>query len=76
MDPGVQSVLSSIQTIVASGGGSVDFIGLDGGKLMARYTMGRDDERPERVPDRNLVLLMMQTAIGTYTPHVKEIELL
>jgi hypothetical protein len=38
--------------------------------------MGRDDERPERVPDRNLVLLMMQTAIGTYTPPVKEIELL
>ncbi len=53
-----------------------DFIGLDGGKLTARYTMGRDDERPERVPDRNLVLLMVETAIGTYTPHVKEIELL
>lgn len=76
MDPGVQSVLGSIQTIVASGGGSVDFIGLDSGKLTVRCTTGRDDERPECVPDRNLFLLMMETAIGTYTPHVKEIELL
>ena len=76
MDPGVQSVLDNIQTIVASEGGSVEFVDLNGGKLTARYNMGRNDECPECVPDHNLVRMMMETSISTYTPHVKEVELL
>ena len=61
--------------LAASGSRRPTYLGTNT-SLTARYTMGCDNERPERVPDRNLVLLMMATAIGTYAPHVKEIELL
>ena len=47
IDPGVKFVLDNIQTVVASEGGSQEFLGLQDGRLSVRYNKGRNDDCPE-----------------------------
>jgi Fe-S cluster biogenesis protein NfuA len=75
-DPGVEYILSNVQTIVASEGGSIEFVALDDGKLTVRYNKGVNEECPECVPDHDLVKQMMQTSISVYAPYITEVELL
>ncbi len=75
-DPGVQMVLDNMQIIVATEGGSLEFVELSGGRLTVRYTEGQNEECPECVPDHDSVRQMMKTAIGVHAPYVKDIELL
>ena len=74
-DPGVQTVLDNMQTIVASEGGSLVFLELRDSLLNVRYNKGRNDECPECVPDHDMVRQMMQTSLSIYAPYVKEVEL-
>ena len=74
-DPGIQTVLDNMQTIVASEGGSLEFIELRDSLLNVRYNKGRNDECPECVPDHDMVRQMMKTSLSIYAPYVKEVEL-
>ena len=74
-DPGVQTVLDNMQTIVASEGGSLEFLELSGGKLSVRYDKGINEECPECVPDHDMVKMMLQSSLGIYAPHVRELQL-
>ncbi len=74
-DPGVQVVLDNMQTIVATEGGSLEFLELRDSLLNVRYNKGRNDECPECVPDHDMVRQMMQTSLSIYAPYVKEVEL-
>ena len=75
-DPGLQTVLDNIQTIVASEGGSIELVEITGGRLSVRYNKGVNEECPECVPDHDLVRQMMQTSVSIYAPYVREIELI
>ena len=74
-DPGVQVVLDNMQTIVATEGGSLEFLELRDSLLNVRYNKGRNDECPECVPDHDMVRQMMQTSLSIYAPYVREVEL-
>ena len=74
-DTGVQTVLDNMQTIVASEGGSLEFLELRDSLLNVRYNKGRNDECPECVPDHDMVRQMMQTSLSIYAPHVRAVEL-
>ena len=75
-DPGVKFVLDNIQTVVASEGGSLEFLDLKDGRLSVRYHKGRNDDCPECVPDHQLVRMMMERSLSTHAPDVREIDLL
>ena len=74
VDPGLQSVIDNVNTIVASEGGSLELVELRDGRLTVKYTPGVNEECPECVPDQALVRQLMQTSISVYAPHVKQIE--
>ena len=74
-DPGVQTVLDNMQTIVASEGGSLEFLELSGGKLSVHYNKGVNEECPECVPDHDMVKMMLESSLGIYAPQVKELQL-
>ena len=75
IDPGVKFVLDNVDTVVASEGGSLEFLELRDGRLSVRYNKGRNDECPECVPDHELVSQMMESSLSTYAPYVKKVEL-
>tara|TARA_B100001123_G_C15256407_1_gene1004841 strand:- start:272 stop:514 length:243 start_codon:yes stop_codon:yes gene_type:complete len=74
-DPSVQTVLDNMETIVASEGGTLEFISLDDGELKVRYIKGINEECPECVPDHDMVSMMMQSSLSIYAPHVTTLNL-
>lgn len=74
VDPGLQSVLDNVNTIVASEGGSLELVELRDDRLTVKYTPGVNEECPECVPDHALVRVLMQSSVGAYAPYVKHIE--
>ena len=74
VDPGVQSVIDNVNTIVASEGGSLELVELREGRLTVKYTPGVNEECPECVPDHALVRVLMQSSISAYAPHVTQID--
>ena len=74
-DPGVQTVLDNMQTLVASEGGSLEFLELSGGKLLVHYNKGVNEECPECVPDHDMVKMMLESSLDIYAPHVRELQL-
>lgn len=75
VDPGVQTVLDNMQTIVASEGGSLEFLEFSGGKLSVQYNKGVNEECPECVPDHDMVKMMLESSLGIYAPQVRELQL-
>ena len=75
-DPGVQTVLDNMETIVSSEGGSLDFISLDDSNLVVRYNKGINEECPECVPNHEMVKMMITGSLGIYAPHVTKVNLL
>ena len=75
-DPGVQAILDNMQVIVASEGGSLEYIDMKGGQLTVKYHKGVNEECPECVPDHALVEQMFRTSMSTFAPYVRDIELL
>ncbi len=76
INPGVKFVLDNIETVVASEGGSLEYLDLRDGMLSVRYHKGRNDDCPECVPDHQLVRMMMERSLSAHAPEVREIVLL
>ena len=74
-DPSVQTVLDNMETIVASEGGTLEFISLDDGELKVKYIKGINEECPECVPDHDIVSMMMRSSLSLYAPHVNSVNL-
>jgi len=74
-DPSVQTVLDNMETIVASEGGTLEFISLDDGELKVKYIKGINEECPECVPDHDMVSMMMRSSLSLYAPHVNTVNL-
>ena len=74
-DLGVQTVLENMETIVASEGGTLQFLSLDDGSLSVKYIKGVNEECPECVPDHALVKMMMENSLSIYAPHVLTVDL-
>ena len=76
VDAGGRTVLDNKHIIVASEGGSLEFVDLTDGLLTVRYNQGYNEECPECVPAPDMVRTMMKPSLGIYAPHVTEVELL
>lgn len=74
-DPGVQTVLENMETIVASEGGTLQFLSLDDGSLSVKYIKGVNEECPECVPDHAMVKMMMENSLSIYAPHIVKVDL-
>ena len=74
-DPAVQTVLDNLETIVASEGGTLEFLSLDNGELSVKYKKGTNEECPECVPDHTMVKMMMENSLSIYAPHVASVDL-
>jgi hypothetical protein len=74
-DSGVQTVLENMEVIVASEGGTLNFISLNGNTLSVKYVKGINEECPECVPDHEMVKMMMASSLSIYAPHVTEVDL-
>ena len=74
-DAGVQTVLENMETIVASEGGSLEFISLEDAQLVVKYIKGVNEECPECVPDHTMVQMLMESSLSIYAPHVSSVEL-
>ena len=74
-DAGVQTVLENMETIVASEGGSLEFISFEDAQLVVKYIKGVNEECPECVPDHTMVQMLMESSLTKYAPHVSSVEL-
>ena len=74
-DLGVQTVLENMETIVASEGGTLQFLSLDDGSLSVKYIKGVNEECPECVPDHAMVKMMMENSLSIYAPHILTVDL-
>ena len=74
-DLGVQTVLENMETIVASEGGTLQFLSLDDGSLCVKYIKGVNEECPECVPDHAMVKMMMENSLSIYAPHIVTVDL-
>lgn len=74
-DLGVQTVLENMETIVASEGGTLQFLSLDDGSLSVKYIKGVNEECPECVPDHAMVKMMMENSLSIYAPHIATVDL-
>ena len=74
-DPGVQTVLENMETIVASEGETLQFLSLDDGSLSVKYIKGVNEECPECVPDHAMVKMMMENSLSIYAPHILTVDL-
>ena len=74
-DLGVQTVLENMETIVASEGGTLQFLSLDDGSLSVKNIKGVNEECPECVPDHAMVKMMMENSLSIYAPHIVTVDL-
>ena len=74
-DLGVQTVLENMETIVASEGGTLQFLSLDDGSLSVKYIKGVNEECPECVPDHAMVKMMMENSLSIYAPHIVTVDI-
>ena len=74
-DLGVQTVLENMETIVASEGGTLQFLSLDDGSLSVKYIKGVNEECPECVPDHAMVKMMMENSLSIYAPYIVTVDL-
>ena len=74
-DVGVKTVLDNMEIIVASEGGSLEFISLEDSQLIIKYIKGVNEECPECVPDHEMVQMLMENSLTIYAPHVSSVEI-
>lgn len=75
-DPGIQTIMDNIEVIVASEGGSLEFMDMQAGRLTVKYHKGVNEECPECVPDHELVDQLFRTSLSMQAPWVRDFELL
>ena len=70
----VDFVLEQIEKLVASEGGTLDSVSLDGNNLKVKYTPGVNEECPECVPTHDMVNQFLTASLSIHAPHVDNIE--
>ena len=70
----VDFVLEQIEKLVASEGGKLDSVSLDGNNLKVKYTPGVNEECPECVPTHDMVTQFLTASLNIHAPHVNDIE--
>jgi hypothetical protein len=70
----VDFVLEQIEKLVASEGGTLDSVSLDGNSLKVKYTPGVNEECPECVPTHDMVAQFLTTSLGIHAPHIDNIK--
>ena len=70
----VDFVLEQIEKMVASEGGTLDSVSLDGNSLKVKYTPGVNEECPECVPTHDMVAQFLTASLGIHAPHVDTIK--
>lgn len=73
-DPKLDFVLTQIETMVASEGGSIEVAGFDDGYLKVRYTPGVNEECPECVPTHDQVRHFLSASLKIHAPYIEEVE--
>jgi hypothetical protein len=73
-DTKIDFVLEQIETMVASEGGNLDLISLEGSSLKIQYTPGVNEECPECVPTHDMVVQFLTASMGIHAPHIQDIE--
>lgn len=73
-DAKVDFVLEQIEAMVASEGGTLEVISLDGNKLNVKYTPGVNEECPECVPTHEMVRQFLTASLGIHAPHIQDAE--
>ncbi len=73
-DTSVDFVLEQIETMVASEGGTLDVVSVDGDSLKIKYTPGVNEECPECVPTLDMVTQFLTASLGIHAPHIVNVE--
>jgi hypothetical protein len=73
-DTKIDFVLEQIETMVASEGGTLDVVSLEGSSLKIKYTPGVNEECPECVPTLDMVIQFLTASMGIHAPYVQDIE--
>ena len=74
-DTSVDFVLEQIEKMVASEGGTLELISLEGGDLKVKYSPGVNEECPECVPTHDMVNQFLTASLGIHAPHITGIEI-
>jgi len=73
-DPKLDFVLTQIESMVASEGGSLKLLDYDEGTLRIEYTPGLNEECPECVPTHDQVTQFLTASLKIHAPYVEQIE--
>lgn len=73
-DKQVDFVLEQIEGMVASEGGSLDVVSLEGNTLKIKYTPGVNGECPECVPTHDMVHQFLTASLAIHAQHVQIVE--
>ena len=73
-DTKIDFVLEQIEMMVASEGGTLNLISLEGNSLKIQYIPGVNEECPECVPTRDMVIQFLTASMGIHAPHIQDIE--
>ena len=73
-DTKLDFVLTQIETMVASEGGTIDVAAFDEGYLKVRYTPGVNEKCPECVPTREQVEHFLTASLKIHAPYIEAVE--
>ena len=73
-DEKVDFVLDQIETMVASEGGTLEDVLLDGDDLSLSYKPGVNEECPECVPTHKMVEQFLTASLGIHAPNISSIR--
>jgi Fe-S cluster biogenesis protein NfuA len=73
-DPKLDFVLTQIETMVASEGGTIEVANHDESFLKVRYTPGVNEECPECVPTHEQVQHFLTASLKIHAPYIDEVE--
>ena len=74
-NPKIDMVLENIETMVASEGGSLEFVSLGETSLEVKYYPGFNEECPECVPMTDAVWQFMKVALEVHAPRITTLEI-
>jgi Fe-S cluster biogenesis protein NfuA len=72
-DPKIDIVLQNIETMVASEGGSLEFVSLGETSLEVKYYPGVNEECPECVPTHDAVTRFLSMALKMHVPEITDV---
>ena len=73
-DGKVDFVLTQIETMVASEGGTLVLVSSDDSSFQVKYVPGVNEECPECVPTHDQVRTFMKVSLGIHAPQIERFE--